>query len=142
MLQIDPALVLPEWAPPIDLASDFSFHAVPAIALVIDLLFFSPPYTIAFVPAFGLSAVIAFSYWYWVERCYTFNKFYPYPIFAVLDTYQRIGLFAFSALLMALSTAFLIWLYAVVNGKDIKHLGNGRIELKERSGDVKGVKNL
>lgn len=147
---------MPEWAPPIDLFTDLSFHAFPSVALVVDLLFFSPPYTIAFVPAVGLSGVIAFSYWYWVERCYTVNKFYPYPLFAVLNTYQRAGsvgsddyttgqvlifvcrLFAFSALLMAVSTAVLIWLYAVVNGKKVEHQGNGRVGMKERSGNVKG----
>ena len=83
--------MLPDWAPPLHLIDDFSFHAVPSIALVIDLLFFSPPYTIAFVPALGLSTCIAFGYWFWVERCYLYNQFYPYPLFAVLNTPQRIG---------------------------------------------------
>lgn len=89
--QIDPSLVLPDWAPPIALPADLSFHAVPSISLVVDLLFFSPPYTIAFLPAFGLSGVIAFGYWFWIERCYRFNNFYPYPIFEILTTTQRIG---------------------------------------------------
>jgi len=70
---------------------DLSFHAVPALALVADLLFFSPPYTVAFLPAFGLSSCIAFGYWLWIERCYHYNRFYPYPLFTVLDTTQRIG---------------------------------------------------
>ena len=90
-LQIDPKLVLPEWAPPLALPDDLSFHAVPAIALVIDLLFFSPPYNIAFAPALGLSGCIAFGYWMWIERCYRFNDFYPYPLFAMLTTSQRAG---------------------------------------------------
>lgn len=88
---IDPKLVLPDWAPPLALSADLSFHAMPAISLVIDLLFFSPPYTIAFLPALGLSGCIAFGYWFWIERCYQFNEFYPYPIFEMLDTTQRVG---------------------------------------------------
>ena len=83
--------MLPEWAPPMALHTDLGFHAVPAISLVIDLLFFSPPYTIAFVPALGLSGCIAFGYWFWIERCYQYNKFYPYPIFTLLSTPERIG---------------------------------------------------
>ncbi|KXL44785.1 hypothetical protein M433DRAFT_8894 [Acidomyces richmondensis BFW] len=114
---IDPKLVLPDWAPPLGLAADLSFHAVPSLTLVADLLLFSPPYTIALPPALGLSGCIAFGYWVWIERCYRFNHFYPYPLFAIMSTTQRIGLFAFSALLMTLSTATLAWLYNAINGR-------------------------
>lgn len=89
--QIDPKLVLPDWAAPLAVTADLSFHAVPALSLVIDLLFFSPPYTIAFLPALALSGCIAFGYWFWIERCYQYNAFYPYPIFEILNTTQRIG---------------------------------------------------
>ena len=78
-------------APPLPLSADLSFHAVPALTLVLDLLFFSPPYAIASLPALALSGCIAFGYWFWIERCYQFNNFYPYPIFEMLDTPQRIG---------------------------------------------------
>ncbi|KAK4500524.1 hypothetical protein PRZ48_008713 [Zasmidium cellare] len=134
---IDPKLVLPDWAPPLALTDDFSFHAMPAISLVVDLLFFSPPYTIAFLPALGLSGFIAFGYWFWIERCYQVNKFYPYPIFEILNTTQRVGLFAFSALLMTTATALLVWLYAVVNGKEIEDVVNGDLK-KVKSGNLKG----
>ncbi|KAJ8609437.1 hypothetical protein MRB53_039108 [Persea americana] len=40
-----------------------SFHLVPAMSLVTDLLFFSPPYTIAFLPSLVLSFALAFIYW-------------------------------------------------------------------------------
>lgn len=129
---------MPDWAPPLELQADLSFHAVPSIALVSDLLFFSPPYTIAFLPGLALSGAIAFGYWAWVEQCFAHNHFYPYPIFEILDTTQRIGLFAFSALLMTLSTTVLIWLYAVVNGKEAQELRNGVLTGRERSGNAKG----
>jgi len=102
-----------------------SFHLVPSLALVTDLLFFSPPYAIAFLPALMLSLGIAFGYWLWIERCFQFNAFYPYPLFELLNPWQRVGLFAFSALLMAVSTSTLVWLYSAVNGVEVKKLGSG-----------------
>lgn len=126
---IDTSLVLPPWAPILLLRDDFSFHLIPALSLVLDLLFFSPPYTIAALPALGLSACIAFGYWFWIEQCYAYNQFYPYPIFDVLSTPGRVGLFAASAGLMALATGALGWLYGVVNGREAR---------RARSGNVKG----
>lgn len=89
--QIDEKLVLPDWAPRLPMQTDLSFHAVPSLTLIIDLLFFSPPYAIAFLPSLVLSTCIAFGYWFWIERCYQFNNFYPYPLFEILSTTQRIG---------------------------------------------------
>ncbi|EME39728.1 hypothetical protein DOTSEDRAFT_66657 [Dothistroma septosporum NZE10] len=134
---IDPKLVLPDWAPPLAFTADLSFHAVPSISLVVDLLFFSPPYTIAFLPAFGLSGCIAFGYWFWIERCYQFNNFYPYPIFEILTTTQRVGLFGFSALLMTTATASLVWLYGYINGKELENTGTRDLR-RTKSGNVKG----
>lgn len=127
--QIDTSLVLPPWAPILLLRDDLSFHFMPAFTLTLDLLFFSPPYTIAVLPALGLSACIAFGYWFWIEQCFTYNQFYPYPIFDVLSTTGRVGLFAASAVLMALATGALVWLYGVVNGKEAR---------RARSGNFKG----
>lgn len=114
---VNPRLVLPEWAPVLPLRVDLSFHAVPAVALVLDLLFFSPPYTVGALPALGLSGVIACGYWWWVETCYSYNGWYPYPIFDVLDTRGRAALFAGSAAVMAVSTLSLKWVYSRVNGR-------------------------
>ncbi|KAF1354877.1 FAR-17a/AIG1-like protein [Delphinella strobiligena] len=114
---VNPRLVMPEWAPVLPFAADFSFHAMPAIMLAIDLLFFSPPYAVGVLPAFGLSSIIAVGYWFWVELCFTHNGWYPYPIFDVLDTPGRAALFAGSALTMTLSTLSLKWVYERVNGQ-------------------------
>jgi len=67
---IDPKLVLPDWARPLSFSADPSIHAAPALLLVADLLFFSPPHTTAFLPSMGLSACVAFGYWFWIEQCY------------------------------------------------------------------------
>jgi hypothetical protein len=106
---------------------------VPSLALVTDLLFFSPPYAIAFLPALALSGAIAFGYWFWIEQCYRYNNFYPYPIFEMLDTTQRVGLFGMSALLMAISTFCLSWLYGAINGTE-----HGAALRRARSGNAKG----
>ncbi|KAL3476767.1 hypothetical protein BJX99DRAFT_270278 [Aspergillus californicus] len=95
---------------------NISFHAIPAIVFLIDILFLSPPWTITIGPALALSSTIAFGYWFWVELCFQHNGWYPYPIFEQLPFEGRIGLFVLSAVVMAISTATLKWLYGRVNG--------------------------
>lgn len=112
---IDPELVVPKELE-LPLSADLSFHLAPSVLLLIDLLFLSPPWTITIVPAVGLSVLIAFLYWYWIELCYSYNGFYPYPIFAMLEPSQRIFLFLGSAMVMAANTVVLKWLYGKVNG--------------------------
>jgi hypothetical protein len=112
---IDPALVVP---PELELpvSADLSFHLAPSVLLLVDLLLLSPPWAITVLPAVGLSVVIAFCYWWWIELCYSYNGFYPYPLFAMLDANQRVGLFVGSALVMAANTMVLKWIYGRVNG--------------------------
>lgn len=95
---------------------DIGFHVIPAILLTIDLLYLSPPWTISALPSMGLATTIAFSYWFWVETCYKYNGWYPYPLFEKLTTPWRIALFSFSATMMALNTFVLKWVYCQVNG--------------------------
>lgn len=84
----------------------------------------------------GLSGTIAFGYWFWVERCYSFNGWYPYPIFEQLPTYGRVALFSLSAIVMAGSTATLKWLHGRVNGFGVP------IPAQSRSGDIKRADGL
>ncbi|KIW03252.1 uncharacterized protein PV09_05473 [Verruconis gallopava] len=125
---IDPKLVVPEWAPKLPLSADMGFHAAPAILMVVDLLFFSPPWTIAAAPAMALSSTIAGLYWLWVEKCYEQNKFYPYPIFDEVGHKGRIALFSGSAVVMALATILLKWLYGIVNGTAIANERPGKVK--------------
>ncbi|KAJ5887631.1 FAR-17a/AIG1-like protein [Penicillium taxi] len=111
----DERLVIPDWAV-IPLHADISFHLIPSIVMLIDLFFLSPPWTITVLPSLGLSGTFAFGYWFWVEHCFQQNGEYPYPIFSVLPTPGRVGLFALSAVVMAGSTATLKWLHGRVNG--------------------------
>lgn len=127
--------MLPPDIAPIPLHSDASFHLAPSLLLITDLLFLSPPYALAFLPALGVSGVIAFGYWFWIEECFRHNGFYPYPLFGLLGTGGRVGLFAGSAGMMALATVGLSWVYGWANGWEV------RDEVRtggERSGNVKG----
>ncbi|KAJ2893087.1 integral membrane protein [Zalerion maritima] len=71
----DPQLLFPdEFRMPI--IADIGFHAMPGIVLSLDVLFFSPPWTISASSMLALSNVLAFLYWAWVEQCYTHNGWY------------------------------------------------------------------
>lgn len=95
---------------------DLGYHAAPAIFLTIDLLYFSPPWTVKANGALGLSMMLACLYWGWVEHCASHNGWYPYPILGILSTSQRAIFFAFCAALEAGSTMALKWVYGKVNG--------------------------
>ncbi|KAJ3496475.1 hypothetical protein NLG97_g2630 [Lecanicillium saksenae] len=112
---IDPELVVPpEFKIP--LAVDIGFHFVPGLVLAFDHLVLSPPWTISTPAVMGLSTAIAFSYWYWVELCYSKNGWYVYPIFALLDTTQRIMLFTFAGVLVTVASSSLKAVHAKLNG--------------------------
>ncbi|KAH7196943.1 FAR-17a/AIG1-like protein [Fusarium flagelliforme] len=100
----------------IDILPDVGFHLAPAVFLTIDLLFFSPPWTIPAYSMMALSTVFTFAYWFWVEHCYSHNGWYPYPLFELLTTGQRIAFFTFAAALIVASASGLKWLYGRVNG--------------------------
>jgi FAR-17a/AIG1-like protein len=117
--QIDPKLVLPEWAPPLNPLADLGFHLVPSVVMILDILFFSPPWTIGTFPAIGLTSSIAVVYWFWVEECYRYNGFYPYPIFDEAGYYGRLGLFTMSAVTMWLGIWAMRGLHGALNGKEI-----------------------
>jgi len=112
---VDRQLVVP---PDVHIAplADVGFHAMPSILLTIDLLFLSPPWTIHVLPSMGISFSLAFAYWAWVEHCFSYNGWYPYPLFGMLNTPQRALLFAAAALTMTVSTTMLKWLSGRVTG--------------------------
>lgn len=53
------------------------------------------------------------------EICYSHNGYYPYPIFELLSTSQRIGLFTISGATMWVAGGALRALYAYVNGFEL-----------------------
>jgi hypothetical protein len=79
-----------------------------------------------------ISTAIAFLYWFWIEVCYSYNGFYPYPLFALLTKVQRVGLFAMSGATMWVVGGALRALYAWANGFE-------RVEALEK---VKRAKNM
>lgn len=69
---IDTSLLMPEDFR-LDLLPDMGFHLAPAVFLTLDLILFSPPWTIPAYGTMALSTVLAFAYWYWVELCFSHN---------------------------------------------------------------------
>jgi hypothetical protein len=120
--KIDEKLVIDPNLPKPTLSADIGFHLSPSVLLTLDTLFLSPPWpTTPINPLASLltlitSTSIAFLYWFWIELCYSRNGFYPYPIFTMLSTPQRVGLFAGSGITMWAVASGLRWLYRVVNG--------------------------
>jgi hypothetical protein len=104
---------------------DLTFHFFPALFLTIDTLLLSPPWPSrpmnpqAPLISLGLSTAVAFAYWWWIEVCYSYNGFYPYPIFALLTTVQRVGLFAMSGGIMWVVGGALRAAYVWVNGFEV-----------------------
>ncbi|KAF2015753.1 hypothetical protein BU24DRAFT_461984 [Aaosphaeria arxii CBS 175.79] len=119
---IDTSLVIPPDLPMLPLATDLTFHLFPAIFLSLDALLLSPPWPTSPVNpnaplvTLAMSTVLAFAYWFWIEVCYERNGFYPYPIFALLGLWQRVGLFLGSAVTMWVVGGGLRAVYAYVNG--------------------------
>ncbi|KAK0730536.1 FAR-17a/AIG1-like protein [Lasiosphaeris hirsuta] len=112
---IDRKLVVPPDVS-LPLLPDIGFHAMPAIMLALDLVLLSPPWTIRGYGAMAISLTVAFLYWGWVEYCFSYNGWYPYPLLAILTTWQRVLLFSFSAFLMTGSTMVLKFVYGSING--------------------------
>ncbi|KHO00056.1 FAR-17a/AIG1-like protein [Metarhizium album ARSEF 1941] len=110
-LIVPPGYELPIW-------TDIGFHLAPAVLLTLDLILFSPPWTISGYAVMSLSTAFAFSYWYWVEMCFSKNGWYPYPMFELLTTSQRVLLFTVSAGLVTAFSSILKWVYGVVNGNE------------------------
>ncbi|KAL1635711.1 hypothetical protein SLS58_010149 [Diplodia intermedia] len=125
---IDPRLLMHPDLPALDLLPDISFHLAPAVLLALDLLFFSPPWTLTATPAIAVSSLVAVGYWFWVEACFAHNGYYPYPLFGQLDTPARAVLFTGAAAIMTVSTLALKAVYHSVNGPSKK---------SARAGDAK-----
>ncbi|KAF2242787.1 hypothetical protein BU26DRAFT_534762 [Trematosphaeria pertusa] len=137
---IDETLVIPPDLPKPPLTADLNFHLWPSVLLCIDTLLLSPPWpTTPANPRASLlslvtSTVIAFLYWFWIELCYSRNGFYPYPIFGLLDTKQRVGLFALSGVTMWAVGAGLRWVYVAVNGMEEERDAEGRKTKRKMTG--------
>ncbi|KAF1953947.1 hypothetical protein CC80DRAFT_133581 [Byssothecium circinans] len=132
---IDQSFVVPPDLPMLPIASDVGFHLAPAILLTVDALFLSPPWPSqpinpsASLITFMTSTALAFLYWFWIELCYSRNGFYPYPIFALLSTLQRIILFAGSGVAMWAIGVGLRWAYCTINGvEDIIYTAQKKVE--------------
>jgi hypothetical protein len=96
---------------------DMGFHFFPTVLLLVDTLFFSPPWETHALAALMSFSVMAGGYWIWVEQCYNYNNFYPYPLMGMMTREQRMALFAFATLLCWLSFFIVRGLYRMLNGR-------------------------
>jgi len=62
-----------------------------------------------------LNSVLFFIYWAWLECCFSFNQWYPYPILEHLSTWRKLFLCIFSAGLMTGSAMVLEWVHGRIN---------------------------
>ena len=53
----------------------------------------------------------------WIEHCFRYNKFYPYPLLGMLNPTQRAGLFSFATLLCWSVFLAVREIYRRVNGE-------------------------
>ncbi|KAK7545460.1 FAR-17a/AIG1-like protein-domain-containing protein [Phyllosticta citricarpa] len=135
---IDPKLLLHPDSPIPPPAIDHSFHTIPTLLCLLDLLLLSPPWTLAFLPSLGLAGALATAYWFWVETCAAHNNgVYAYPLFGLLDTWARVQVFAGAAIIFSVAVVILGSLQTWANGslKDINGVSRGE---DERPGHVKG----
>ncbi|KUJ14111.1 uncharacterized protein LY89DRAFT_590926 [Mollisia scopiformis] len=86
---------------------DFGFHAIPALMLTLDLMALSPPWSMKILNVVLLDLVLTFSYWSWIEYCFSVNGWYPYPLLGSLSVSQKLLLSIVSAALMTGSTMVL-----------------------------------
>uniref|UniRef100_A0A0B7K8E1 Uncharacterized protein n=1 Tax=Bionectria ochroleuca TaxID=29856 RepID=A0A0B7K8E1_BIOOC len=108
---IDKRLVVPP-GHEVPFIPDFGFHAVPAIVLVLDFMTLGPPWFINASQALGLGLVIAFSYWAWIEYCFSHNGWYPYPFLTILSLWKKLLIcISFAVLIMGGALA-LQWTHA------------------------------
>lgn len=105
---------------------EMAFHFFPTVFLMIDTLLFSPPWETHALSALSVFSVVGSGYWIWVERCFTHNNFYPYPMLEMMTREQRMLLFGFATLLCWSSFLIVRASYRVLNGKIEPQAGNGK----------------
>ncbi|MCO5589615.1 hypothetical protein L7F22_043583 [Adiantum nelumboides] len=96
------------------LLDDLSFHAAPAIFLVLDYLIFEPPFPKEIHPA-AVSALSTAAYGIWVEICANKNGNYPYPLLGILSNAQRVGLYSVCAILFVGITTSVTLLHKAID---------------------------
>ncbi|EPX75191.1 uncharacterized protein SOCG_04436 [Schizosaccharomyces octosporus yFS286] len=104
IVMYDRSLLIPKNRPvQLPLNFDLSVHLMPTVYSLIDYFFFSPPFSLSLKLSTLLYLAVAISYILWVEKCYEVNKFYAYPILAILQPLQKGMLYGIAWILSLLS---------------------------------------
>jgi hypothetical protein len=104
---------------------EMAFHFLPTAFLMLDTLLFSPPWETDALSALTVFSMVGSGYWIWVERCFSYNNFYPYPLLDMMTREQRLLLFGFATLLCWSSFLIVRGTYHMLNGKIERSVGNG-----------------
>jgi len=112
----------------VPLLPNFGFHAMPAVLLTLDLMLVSPPWTIGAGGAMALGTGLAFLYWAWLEYCFSFNGWYPYPGLMPLSVWEKGVLFVGSAGLMTGCTMGLKGVYGRIHGVEEREKKTGAFD--------------
>ncbi|CAN6600241.1 hypothetical protein TRVA0_001S08570 [Trichomonascus vanleenenianus] len=97
-LLVDPEIGI---VPPLWL--DMSMHAAPALVLLMDVVFYGERWSLPTVKAIPMFGALSVGYWIWVHHTFSKNGFFPYPLFAIVDTRYRALIFAVSTLVVCIS---------------------------------------
>lgn len=81
------------------------FHLFPCIILLVDVLFFSPPWKVGSSLALAWIGGVFTCYWVWLKVCFEINGFWPYPVIDKMGIEARWA--AFVGMMIATWT---IWL--------------------------------
>ncbi|EPY49449.1 fungal protein [Schizosaccharomyces cryophilus OY26] len=104
IVMYDRSLLIPKTRPvQLPLNFDLSVHLMPTIYCLIDYFCFSTPFQLSFKLSIVMYLTVAFSYMWWVEKCYEVNKFYAYPILAILRPIEKGVLYGTACVLSLLS---------------------------------------
>lgn len=84
---------------------DMGFHLFPAIFLLADSIFLTPPVAMKRERVLAIFGVVIALYCVWVTICFRVNGYWVYPVIEALGFVERLGVFASWVILN-----WLVWL--------------------------------
>ncbi|KAK7204624.1 FAR-17a/AIG1-like protein [Myxozyma melibiosi] len=98
---------------------DFGLHGAPSILLLVDYFVFTSNWIIHPAATFVLYSSLGVGYWFWTQKTYAMNGFYPYPLLEIVTTPQRIGIFAVSIIILFSIYLTLRKIHMAIHGKKL-----------------------
>lgn len=104
----------------VPLVVDMFLHLVPVVALLVDYIFFMPPYEVTTEAAFGFCILLTTLYWFLLKVLIDFEQGgeYPYMFLNVDTELQRVGIFGIVGLIGFAMFVIVRRIHNVFVGKD------------------------